>query len=443
MAACSRRASGAEIHLSDARAREPWRSLPSGPYCTRRLPQLFANNLRERIRADRGLLDQLRRDVCAHLATSWRILPRSTTAISLVGTDGGNNRVEFDPFLAQVIRVVDSSNNEYCFDIVTPTSDRKVLSLTHLDKERKPLTPLGRMMSYLGVEHLWELTPMIARPDREAAPSWVQVYRELTEWAVLFCIVREKDFGTDTVIVCDGFLRSKVQVRLFLDPMRPIMYGLVLRLEERAWVAIHAGGCGMLFPRLLPLALAASLLVGSLPHLASAYTGGPVRARILGYDPRDARVFYELKAFDESGQPPRTYFFHLTGATPTIPVRADSLDDWEGDVRVRSARQRWLELYPRLVPLPGVRDTEFSVRVHAESTGVDTSWSATRFATHVEIRTPAGARTFDLQTFCQPIVRVQGVRKVPGRQELVVIVSYIGRDYGCEEVDLPVLFVPR
>src|SRR4029077_14782438 len=73
-----------------------------------------------------------------------------------------------------------------------------------------PLTPLGRMMSYLGVKRLWELTPMIARPGSEAAPSWVQVYRELMEWAVLFCLVREKDFGTDTVIVCDGFLRSKV-----------------------------------------------------------------------------------------------------------------------------------------------------------------------------------------------------------------------------------------
>src|SRR4029077_19132750 len=99
-------------------------------------------------------------------------------------------------FLAQVVRVVDSSNNEHCFDIVTPTSDREVLSLTHLDTAGTPLTPLGRMMSYLGVKRLWELTPMIARPGSEAAPSWVQVYRELMEWAVLFCLVREKDFGT-------------------------------------------------------------------------------------------------------------------------------------------------------------------------------------------------------------------------------------------------------
>src|SRR5690606_9141535 len=40
--------------------------------------------------------------------------------------------------------------------------------------------------------------------------SWVQVYRELVEWAILFSLVREKEFGSDTLIVFDGLLRSKV-----------------------------------------------------------------------------------------------------------------------------------------------------------------------------------------------------------------------------------------
>jgi len=168
-----------------------------------------------------------------------------------------------------------------------------------------------------------------------------------------------------------------------------------------------------------------------------------VRARILGYDRATLKVFYELKSFDESGEPPKTYFFDLLGPIPAIPTHAESLDDWEGDFRVRTARQRWLEIYPRLVPLHGLRDTEFTVRVRAESTDVDTNWNTTRFAARVEIRTPAGVRTFDLHTFCQPVVRVQGVYNVPGRQELLVIMSYIGRGYGCEEVELPVLFVPR
>ena len=46
--------------------------------------------------------------------------------------------------------------------------------------------------------------------DAPRSPSWVQVYRELVEWAILYSILRNKDFGTDTLIVCDGLLRSKV-----------------------------------------------------------------------------------------------------------------------------------------------------------------------------------------------------------------------------------------
>ena len=40
--------------------------------------------------------------------SDWeRIQPRTTTSISLVGTDGGNNKIQYDPFLIQLIRVVE------------------------------------------------------------------------------------------------------------------------------------------------------------------------------------------------------------------------------------------------------------------------------------------------------------------------------------------------
>jgi hypothetical protein len=73
-------------------------------------------------------------------------------------------------------------------------------------------TALGRLMRYLDVGELSALSHMIRSDDsgRPNSPSWVQVYRELVEWAILFAIVREKDFATDTLIVFDGFLRSKV-----------------------------------------------------------------------------------------------------------------------------------------------------------------------------------------------------------------------------------------
>jgi hypothetical protein len=67
------------------------------------------------------------------------------------------------------------------------------------------------MMIFLGVDSLTALSHMIRPTDqgKPVSPSWVQVYRELVEWAILFAILK-KDFGTDTLIICDGLLRSKV-----------------------------------------------------------------------------------------------------------------------------------------------------------------------------------------------------------------------------------------
>jgi hypothetical protein len=70
-------------------------------------------------------------------------------------------------------------------------------------------------MEYLSCTDLSELSHMIRSNDRDqpTSPSWVQVYRELVEWSILFSIIRKKDFGTDTLIVYDGLLRSKVFAR--------------------------------------------------------------------------------------------------------------------------------------------------------------------------------------------------------------------------------------
>jgi len=161
--------------------------------------------------ADKRILDELRSEIRGLRSDTRRIQPRSVTAISLVGTDGGNNSIQFDPFMAQLVRVVDSSANEYCLEVVTPSTDTEKLSKAQFDPNGNAQTALGELMSFLEVDRLWNLTPMIQSPSKDAPkPSWVQVYRELMEWAILFRLVRKKDFGTDTLIVIDGFLRSKV-----------------------------------------------------------------------------------------------------------------------------------------------------------------------------------------------------------------------------------------
>jgi hypothetical protein len=168
--------------------------------------------LKERISVDKTLLERLRAEIRPLATAVRRIQPRTSTSISLVGTDGGNNRVEFNPFLIQIVRVVDSSNNEYCLEAITPTTNVSVLSARQFDSQGQPITALGEMMHDLGVKDLTALSHMIRSNDQDnpVSPSWVQVYRELMEWAILYSIIKKKDFGTDILIVFDGLLRSKV-----------------------------------------------------------------------------------------------------------------------------------------------------------------------------------------------------------------------------------------
>jgi hypothetical protein len=183
------------------------------------------------IGSDHGMLDALREEIRPLKSATRRVQPRTTTSISLVGTDGGNNQLQFDPFLIQLVRVVDSSNNEYCLEAVSPTTPVQKLNERQFAVDGAAQTSLGEMMAFLGVDSLPALSHMI-RPTEKGKPvssSWVQVYRELIEWAILFAILK-KDFGTDTLIVCDGLLRSKVFAK---DLFQRLLQGMKDRIDAQ------------------------------------------------------------------------------------------------------------------------------------------------------------------------------------------------------------------
>lgn len=183
------------------------------------------------IGSDQGVLDTLRDEIRPLKNATRRIQPRTTTSISLVGTDGGNNQLQFDPFLIQLVRVVDSSNNEYCLEAVSPTTPIQKLYEYQFAADGAARTALGEMMIFLGVDSLPTLSHMIRPTDKgkPVSPSWVQVYRELVEWAILFAILK-KDFGTDTLIVYDGLLRSKVFAK---DLFQRLLQGMRDRIDAR------------------------------------------------------------------------------------------------------------------------------------------------------------------------------------------------------------------
>ena len=162
--------------------------------------------LRRKIRAqaarDSGLLTELVGQA-RELAPNVRpIRPRTATAVALTAADGGNNAVAFNPFSLQIIRVVDSMGKELFLDVVSPASDVGELSRRHLADR----TVLGQLMAELGVTELRELSFMTTgRSNR-----WVEVYRDLCEWATLYDLVCHHDFAADTLVVRDGLLRTPV-----------------------------------------------------------------------------------------------------------------------------------------------------------------------------------------------------------------------------------------
>ena len=160
------------------------------------------------VEVDFELLEQLRREARALKQHEASLRPHSSTVVSLVATDGGDNALVFDPFELLVTRVADSYGEELFFDVVTPRDNLQRINDRHFEEG----TVLGRLMEDLGVKSLWELSPMIPDPNTpvEKRPrTWVKDYRDIGEWAALYDFLINQDFASDTLVVRDGFLRSK------------------------------------------------------------------------------------------------------------------------------------------------------------------------------------------------------------------------------------------
>lgn len=180
--------------------------------------------LRQAIRdctsADKLLLDALCTEVRQIRSEVRSIKPRGVTSVSIVASDGGNNKLVFDPFHVQLVRVVDSYGNPLCIDAVTPTTDTDALSKLQFNNDGSPRTALGQVMSDLitnpakrvlnVLSHMIPSGADIRRAPHEVSPSWVLVYRDLCEWAALYELICHKRFATDTLLVRDGLLRSKL-----------------------------------------------------------------------------------------------------------------------------------------------------------------------------------------------------------------------------------------
>jgi hypothetical protein len=192
----------------------------------------LARQIRVQAARDFGLLEDLLAQAREMAPGVRPIRPRSATSVALTAADGGNNAVAFNPFSLQIIRVVDSQGKELFLDVVSPATDTGELSHRHLTER----TVLGELMADLGITRLADLSSMMAG----RSPSWVQVYRDLCEWATLYDLVCHHDFAADTLVVRDGLLRTTIFSGDLLARVGRLMKAAIDRQERenhrRVWL---------------------------------------------------------------------------------------------------------------------------------------------------------------------------------------------------------------
>lgn len=133
----------------------------------------------------------------------------SVNAVSFVSADGGDNRLSFNPAIIELVRVVDSRGNQCAIDAIA--GNTKLAAFNERVNAASPLlvTPLRRLCEDLGmsVADLSYLLKGIEEPGKSTGA--VRVYRDIVEWAVLYDLLKYSQWGSDTIIVREGMLRTK------------------------------------------------------------------------------------------------------------------------------------------------------------------------------------------------------------------------------------------
>ncbi len=137
------------------------------------------------------------------------IRPYSVNAVSFVSSDGGDNRLFFNPAVIELVRVVDSRGNQCAVDAIA--SNTLIKDLNERVKTGSPLLvePLKRMCEDLNIQEVEQLSYLLSGLEGGKSTGAIRCYRDIVEWAVLYDLIINYEWGNDTIIVRDGLLRTK------------------------------------------------------------------------------------------------------------------------------------------------------------------------------------------------------------------------------------------
>ncbi|MFQ5910754.1 MAG: DNA double-strand break repair nuclease NurA [Thermoplasmata archaeon] len=164
------------------------------------------DELRLALDSERPLLEELRRQVRGF--GIHEIGYRRCYAISPVATDGGENRLSFDPVNLEIIRVVDSDGRERLQKILPLSGGESVFRNSFDPKSSDHVPVLVQFLERLGIEYddlSYFLRPAEGGSDLRSA---VRPFRDIAEWAVLLDIAWNPG-RSKALVIRDGLLRTK------------------------------------------------------------------------------------------------------------------------------------------------------------------------------------------------------------------------------------------
>jgi len=130
--------------------------------------------------------------------------PYTSTAVSFVSADGGNNYIKFSPCILELVRVVDSRGVQCAIDPIFGNSD-----LNALNERVNKIKPLKRLCNDLGINKLSDISYLLSDfGQTEKTNGAVKIYRDIVEWAILYDFLFN-DWGNNTIIIREGLLRTK------------------------------------------------------------------------------------------------------------------------------------------------------------------------------------------------------------------------------------------
>lgn len=164
----------------------------------------------EAVEKEANQVDALRQEV--RRLSVKKLDHRPCKTIAPLATDGGENRLTFEPLNLEIIRVVDSEGQELVQEVIAISEDDSVFRemSAHLPVMQKLLGSLG-----IEFEALSYLLGSNKSPDVERIADnrgRVRAFRDIVEWAVLFDLAT-RDWPVDVLLLRDGLLRTKTLKR--------------------------------------------------------------------------------------------------------------------------------------------------------------------------------------------------------------------------------------